>query len=79
MKRIVLLLIKFYKNFISPGLPPSCRYYPTCSSYAVEAIERFGVLKGGWLAFKRILRCNPYHPGGVDPVPLVYPSGKNKK
>lgn len=73
MKKLLMLLIKAYKNWISPVLPPSCRYYPTCSSYALEAVERFGVLKGGWLAVKRILRCHPYHSGGYDPVPLIYP------
>jgi uncharacterized protein len=73
MKKIIIFIIKIYKKFISPVLPPSCRFYPTCSAYAVEAVTRFGVIKGGWLAFKRILRCNPYCRGGFDPVPLVYP------
>jgi uncharacterized protein len=73
MKQAILFLIKFYKRFISPMLPPCCRFSPTCSVYAVEAIERFGLLKGGLLAVKRILRCNPYFKGGFDPVPLVYP------
>ena len=61
--------IRFYKRQISPSLPPSCRFTPTCSAYALEAIERYGALKGGWMAAKRILRCNPFHPGGYDPVP----------
>jgi putative membrane protein insertion efficiency factor len=69
IKKIVVILIKGYKMFISPLLPPSCRYQPTCSTYAIEAVERFGVLQGGWLAIKRILRCHPFHPGGYDPVP----------
>jgi putative membrane protein insertion efficiency factor len=61
--------IRFYRRQISPSLPPSCRFTPTCSAYALEAIERYGALKGGWMAFRRILRCNPFHPGGYDPVP----------
>ena len=69
MKRIFLKLIKFYQKGISPFFPARCRYEPTCSQYAVEAIEKYGALKGGWLAFKRILRCNPFHKGGYDPVP----------
>ena len=68
-KRAMLALIRFYRGAISPYLPPSCRYIPTCSQYALEAIEKYGALKGGWLAFKRILRCHPFHPGGYDPVP----------
>ena len=64
-----VLLIKIYQNGISPFLPPSCRYTPTCSQYALEAIEKYGALKGGWMAFRRILRCNPFHKGGYDPVP----------
>ena len=69
MKRLLIWLIRGYKRFISPLLPPSCRYIPTCSEYALEAIEKYGALKGGWLAIKRILRCHPFHPGGYDPVP----------
>ena len=69
MKRLLIWLIRGYKRFISPLLPPSCRYRPTCSEYAMEAIEKYGALKGGWLAIKRILRCHPFHPGGYDPVP----------
>ena len=61
--------IRFYQRQISPSLPPSCRFTPTCSAYALEAIERYGALRGGWMAFRRILRCNPFHPGGYDPVP----------
>ena len=68
-KRAMLSAIRFYRRFISPQLPPSCRFTPTCSAYALEAIERYGPLKGGWMAFRRILRCNPFHPGGYDPVP----------
>jgi putative membrane protein insertion efficiency factor len=62
-------LIGGYKRFISPMLPRSCRFYPTCSSYALTSVERFGALRGGWMAAKRIARCNPWNPGGVDPVP----------
>jgi len=69
MKHIFLALIRFYRKAISPYRPPSCRFYPTCSQYALQAIEKYGALKGGWLAFKRILRCNPFCKGGYDPVP----------
>jgi len=69
MKRLLLAMIRFYKRHISPLLPDACRYTPTCSQYAITAIERYGALKGGWMAFKRILRCNPFHKGGYDPVP----------
>jgi putative membrane protein insertion efficiency factor len=61
--------IRFYQRAISPLLMPACRYYPTCSQYAFEAIEKYGALKGGWLAVRRILRCHPFRPGGYDPVP----------
>jgi putative membrane protein insertion efficiency factor len=69
MKRIALLAIHFYRKAVSPWLPPSCRYYPTCSAYAVEAIEKYGFFRGGLLTTKRILRCHPFHTGGYDPVP----------
>ncbi|MCS6959216.1 MAG: membrane protein insertion efficiency factor YidD [Pseudanabaenaceae cyanobacterium SKYGB_i_bin29] len=71
MKAILILLIRFYRLFISPLLGPNCRYTPTCSQYALTAIDRFGVWRGSWLAIKRILRCHPFHPGGYDPVPEV--------
>lgn len=69
MKILLILLIKGYKTLISPLLPATCRFQPTCSGYAIEAIERFGALRGSWLAVRRILRCHPFHPGGYDPVP----------
>lgn len=69
MKRIFLRLINFYRKNISPLKRPCCRFYPTCSSYAYEAIDRHGALKGGFLAVKRILKCHPFHKGGFDPVP----------
>ncbi len=69
MKKVLLALVKFYRVAISPYRPPCCRYTPTCSQYALEAIEKYGAVKGGWLAFRRILRCNPFHKGGYDPVP----------
>lgn len=68
MTRPVLAALRFYQRWISPLLPPSCRFYPTCSQYAYEAIERYGVLKGGALAAWRVLRCNPFCKGGFDPV-----------
>lgn len=69
MKRVFLWLIRFYQRCISPALPPSCRFTPTCSEYAYQAIARHGAIKGGCLAIRRILKCHPFHPGGYDPVP----------
>lgn len=71
MRRTVQAPIRFYRQFISPLKPPTCRFYPTCSAYALEAIEVHGPLKGSWLAARRIARCHPFHPGGLDPVPPV--------
>ncbi|MDR7077701.1 putative membrane protein insertion efficiency factor [Neobacillus niacini] len=68
-KKIFISIIRFYQVVISPIKPPSCRFYPTCSHYGLEAVQRFGALKGGWLTLKRILKCHPFHPGGIDPVP----------
>ena len=70
MKRLFVALIRFYQRTISPKHPPSCRFVPTCSQYALEAIEKYGAAKGGWLALKRLLRCNPFYKGDYfDPVP----------
>jgi len=68
-RRFVVILIKGYQQVISPLFPNTCKYYPSCSAYAVEAVARYGVLRGGWLAIKRIVRCNPFSHGGYDPVP----------
>lgn len=69
MKQIVLLLIRGYRKLISPLIGHHCRFYPTCSTYTYEAIEKYGLVKGMFLGTKRLLRCHPFHPGGVDPVP----------
>ena len=69
MKRLLIALVKCYRKYISPMRPPCCRYVPTCSQYALEALEKYGALKGGWLALRRFLRCRPFHKGGYDPVP----------
>jgi len=66
---VFLILIRFYQMAISPHLPKACRFTPTCSQYAIEAILKYGALKGGWLTFRRILRCNPWGKSGYDPVP----------
>ncbi len=69
MKAVALALIRFYKRFLSPLLPSSCIYTPTCSMYTYEAIEKYGIIKGTWMGMKRIARCHPFHVGGYDPVP----------
>ncbi len=68
MKFLVLDVIKLYRTFISPFLPPSCRFTPTCSEYAMQAVEKYGAIRGSWMGFKRILRCQPFSKGGDDPV-----------
>jgi uncharacterized protein len=69
MKQMLIGLIKGYRLLISPLFAPTCRFQPTCSQYAMESIDRFGAIRGTWLAVRRITRCHPFHPGGYDPVP----------
>lgn len=69
MRGLARAAIRFYQLALSPLAGPACRFYPSCSQYALEAIERFGVLRGTWLAARRLARCHPFHPGGYDPVP----------
>ncbi|WP_082731912.1 membrane protein insertion efficiency factor YidD [Sporosarcina sp. HYO08] len=69
MKTVLIFLIKFYQKAISPMKPPTCRFYPTCSRYGVDALEKHGALKGSWLTLKRVSKCHPFHEGGFDPVP----------
>jgi uncharacterized protein len=66
---LLIVLIRGYQVLVSPGLPPSCRFTPSCSQYALEAIQRYGALQGAWLGARRLVRCHPWHPGGFDPVP----------
>ena len=68
-RRWLAALIRAYQRFLSPALPPSCRFHPSCSQYALEAVTRYGALRGSWLAARRLARCHPFHPGGFDPVP----------
>ncbi|MCE7032821.1 membrane protein insertion efficiency factor YidD [Lysobacter sp. GX 14042] len=72
IERVLIVLLKGYKRFVSPLLGPRCRFHPSCSSYAMQAIARFGALRGGWLALRRIARCHPLNPGGHDPVPPAH-------
>lgn len=71
MKKVLMALVRFYRKHISPHTPPSCRYIPTCSEYALEALEKHGALKGSWLAVKRLSRCHPFHIGKYDPYDPV--------
>lgn len=68
MKYLLILLVKFYRRWISPLKPPSCRFIPTCSEYAVQALQKYGAIKGSYLAIKRVLRCHPFSKGGYDPL-----------
>ena len=74
MSRVLLALVRGYQRFLSPMLPPRCRFLPTCSQYAAEAVERHGAARGSWLALRRVARCHPFHPGGHDPVPDPAPA-----
>jgi hypothetical protein len=78
VKRLFLDLLRFYQRFISPAFPPSCRFTPSCSQYTYEAVDRFGIVKGGWLGVKRLVRCNPLNPGGYDPVPEMTPQARHE-
>ncbi|BDG03514.1 membrane protein insertion efficiency factor YidD [Anaeromyxobacter oryzae] len=69
IRRALVLLVRLYQRLVSPLLPPACRFYPSCSAYAVTALERHGAVRGSWLTLRRLCRCHPFHPGGVDPVP----------
>ena len=73
VKKPVILLLRGYKLVISPLLGQRCRFYPSCSEYTMQAVDRFGVIRGGWLGARRIGRCHPLHPGGMDPVPETWP------
>lgn len=69
MRKAALWLIRFYQRYISPGLGSNCRFYPSCSQYTYQAVEKYGILRGGWLGVRRIARCHPFNKGGYDPVP----------
>ena len=79
MKTVLIALVRFYRYAISPMLGRNCRFHPTCSEYAIEALERHGALRGGWMAAKRVGRCHPFNPGGYDPVPEKKPKSKKLK
>ncbi len=69
IRAALMLLVRIYRAIVSPLLPQACRFYPSCSAYALGALERHGALRGSWLAARRLCRCHPFHPGGIDPVP----------
>jgi uncharacterized protein len=81
IRRTLVLLVRLYQRLVSPLLPPACRFYPSCSAYAVQALEQHGAIAGSWLTVRRLCRCHPFHPGGIDPVPdfLTYRWGVPRK
>ncbi len=68
MKKLMILMIRGYQKFISPLFPPKCRFYPTCSTYFIQALEKYGIFKGSYLGIRRLLKCHPFNPGGYDPL-----------
>ncbi len=68
MRGLLIWLLRLYKAGVSPLLPPACRFVPTCSEYALEAVQKYGAVRGGWMGVRRLLKCHPFHPGGFDPV-----------
>ncbi|ENA35911.1 MULTISPECIES: membrane protein insertion efficiency factor YidD [Pseudomonas] len=78
MKKVLIVLLRGYQLFISPMIGPRCRFYPSCSHYAIEALQTHGALRGSWLTIRRLLRCHPFHPGGIDPVPPCHCKTQDK-